>query len=82
MLRSIETFRYKNLERMRRVSGMSVDELMEAAGCKGGRNKYYDTWQNLGSTSSISFNDCEKLCELFGKSFDFFADKEPFVIDT
>lgn len=82
MLRAIETFKYKNLERLRRVNGMSVNELMEQSGCKGGRNKYYDAWQDKKSSSSISFDDCERLCVLFGKSFDFFADKEPFIIDN
>lgn len=70
---SEEKITFKNLESLRRLSNLSVDELMKQIGRH--RVTYY-TWQQSGTIPSA---DVIKLHEFFNVSTDLLLDVKPLV---
>lgn len=71
-----EKISFKNLEKLRKIKGISVDELMK----KLGRNRLtYYAWQESGSIPSA---DVIKMHEIFNVSTDLLLDVKPIVIEN
>lgn len=71
-----EKISFKNLEKLRKIKGISVDELMK----KLGRNRLtYYAWQESGSIPSA---DVIKMHEIFDVSTDLLLDVKPIVIEN
>lgn len=65
----------KNLEKLRKLHDLSVDELMERLG----RNRVtYYTWQEKGALPS---SDVVKLHEIFDVSTDLLLDVKPLLLE-
>ena len=71
-----DDYKYKNLETLRKVYGLTVDELMNKIGYTGSRSKYYD-WQNGGNIKII---DIISLHNIFNVSTDCILDIQPLQI--
>ena len=75
-MENLNNFKYKNLERLRNVHGMTVNELMNKLGYEGGRSKYYN-WQSGGN---IKIADIIALHNIFNVSTDCILDIQPLQI--
>ena len=69
-----EKISLKNLETVRKINGMTVDELMSKFGYS--RDTYYRVWQ----TGNIKASNIIKLSQLFGVSADCILDITPLKI--
>lgn len=71
-----EKISFKNLEKLRKIKGISVEDLMK----KLGRNRLtYYAWQESGSIPSA---DVIKMHEIFNVSTDLLLDVKPIVIEN
>ena len=71
-----EKISFKNLEKLRKIKGISVEDLMK----KLGRNRLtYYAWQESGSIPSA---DVIKMHEIFDVSTDLLLDVKPIVIEN
>lgn len=72
---AVQVTNLKNLDKLRKMHNMSVDELMS----KLGRNRItYYTWQEKGAMPST---DVIKLHEIFNVSTDLLLDVKPLIIE-
>lgn len=72
---AVQVTNLKNLDKLRKLHNMSVDELMG----KLGRNRItYYTWQEKGAMPST---DVIKLHEIFNVSTDLLLDVKPLIIE-
>lgn len=69
--------KYKNLEILRKIYSMTVDELMSKIGKPNGRSQYY-VWQNGGN---IKISDIIALRNVFDVSTDCILDVKPIQIE-
>lgn len=70
----VETVALKNLDALRKLKNMTVDELMETFGYD--RSTYYQSWQK----GKIKSKDIVKLHDFFGVSTDCILDVKPIEI--
>lgn len=72
----VECITFKNLDKLRKIHNLSVDQLMSKLGRD--RTTYYQ-WQRRGAIPS---DDVIKLHDLFNVSTDLILDVKPLVMET
>ena len=73
-----KSVRFQNIEKLRKLSGLSVEQLMAKFGYS--RDTYYRVWQNPES-GSLQAPDIIRLHELFGVSTDCILDIVPIKVN-